>query len=277
MLSFHRFAYGLTFVALVAWAPQAAHAAPIVAGDLIVAISQFCCGNPALQPDVFHLDSTGDFKGFFFSPFAPSDIAVDKSGRVLFGSSQSGTLIATDTSGAFLGFVTTPATSVDGLAVASNGDIVVADGNQLYHLSPQGQFIDLVFSPAVPSESLGIAPNGELVFPVASSQCCSNFSIGFFDLSTRELRTVPTPVRSIAALDVSEAGEIIVFGSTSTTSTSTTGFFRLGLDGSVLGQIAGPQNVNTIAVANLPEPCSALLTLAGLSILARLRRWRVRF
>jgi hypothetical protein len=258
-----------------------AQATSIDSGDLLL-FTGGCCGSSAVTtPNMVQVDSTGAFKGWSFSPFVPSDIAVDTSGNILFGSSSSGTIVVTNGSGGLVRLIPTPAPSINGLAVEANGNIVVASGNSFYELDPQGQFLSLIFSPVAlggccsSNISLGIDSNGEAVFVAPSAGYGSTLSIDFFNLQTRVLRSVSTTFTSIAALDASEAGELVVVGSTDPNAyyDAILSIHHVGLDGTILSQFAGPQNVGALAVANLPEPGPALLVGIGLSLLA-LRRDR---
>jgi len=272
------FALTLLISTIVGFAATTALSAPIASGDLIaVTNTQFCC-SPTVAPNVYQLDSSGAFKSFSFSPFFPSDIAVDKAGRVLYGSSGSGNIVLTDTSGAFLGFLSTPVSQVNGLGVANDGSLFVASGNSIYHLDAQGHFLGLTFSPVSFNSStpLGVLGNDTVVFvDPATTVCCgpSNVGLDLFDTSTRVLSHVTTPLTSITGLDVSETGQFWVAGSTSGFfgSPSNT-IFELNSAGAQLKSIVGPENMSALAIANLPEPSVGLLLGLGLSILAVGRR-----
>jgi len=262
---------------MLAFSAPLALSAPIASGDLIVTATAPCCNNPGPSPNVYQLDQTGTFKGWFFSPFSPSDIAVNKSGQILFSSSNSGTIVETDNTGSFLGFVTTPVPGIAGLAVEANGDLLAANGSQIYQLDPTGKFLGLVFSPSPINSPIGVDPEGELVALIASP-CCSNApaSLEFLNLTTRVTRTVLTGLSAINGLTVDESGNIWAIGSRSGFNNNC-GFggcsiFELDGNGDVLAQLAGPQNPQLVAVANLPEPSTATLMVVGIAGLATVTR-----
>jgi hypothetical protein len=264
----------LTFLAMLGFWALPAFSAPLAAGDLLVVTSPNNNSSVTI-PNVYHLDPTGAFQGFFFSPFSPSDIAVDHSGNVLFASPNSGTIVETNTSGAFLGFIPTPVTNINGLAVAANGDLIVNNGSTFYQLDPHGNFLSLTFSPVQVGngnfgQSAGIGAQGDnvAVFPTAGSGGFpSNEDIAFLDLTTGALTRVHTTLGSIFSVDVSENGDIFAIGSQQFFGSPST-IFQLDSTGAVLGQIGGPQNAIGLAVANLPEPGTAVLMGLGLSMLS---------
>lgn len=259
-------ACSIVAAAILGLAVPAAYSATLTSGDLIVVTNSFCC-NGGPTPNVYQLDSTGNFKGWFFSPISATDIAINKSGQILFASSNSGTIIATDTSGAFQGFVTTPVPQITGLAVEANGNIIAADHNEIFQLDPTGKFLNLTFSSTDINSSIGVDPQGDLVFPIPG-QCCSGLaSLGFLNLNSRVVTKVPTTLATIGALDVDESGNVFAVGSTTFFSNANS-IFELDSSGNVLQQFAGPQNLAAIAVANLPEPGTAVLLSAGLSMLS---------
>ena len=263
----------LTLVAISGLTGLSANASPLASLDLIVATTGGCC-SPSTLPNVYHLDSTGAFLGFSYSPFSATDIAVDKAGSTLFSSANSGTIVATDPNGGLVRLISTPLSGINGLAVESNGNLLAASGSNFYTFDANGGFLGLVFSQEAPFGPFGVTTDNVAVFPDQGFCCQEEFTtLNFFDLETRNLTEVPTSFSSIRALDVSEDGEIIVAGDLRTNGfSSTTGIFRLDMNGVVLGQIAGPQNVTGLAVANLPEPGTAMLIGAGLSLLGARRR-----
>jgi hypothetical protein len=258
---------------LVLTTASVSFSATLAPGDLIVTTSS-CCNNSTF-PDVYQLDQTGAFKGFFFSPFQASDVAVNKSGQILFASQNSGTIVETDATGSFQGFIATPIPAITGLAVEANGDIIAADGNQIYQLDPTGKFLNLIFSPVSINSSIGVDPNGNLLYP--TSQCCFSASIGVLNLTTRTTSTIATGLSSISGLDVDENGNIWAIGSQNVLPCNAgisggCNIFELDSSGNILSSFVGPQGSNEIAVANLPEPGTALLMSVGVVGLAIVRR-----
>jgi hypothetical protein len=266
----------LLILPIAAGAPSIVHADPLADGDLVAVVSNF--GGSPTTPNMALLDPTGDLEGWFFSPFSPADIAVDHAGQVLFGASSSGTVVSTDSIGSLVALIQTPAAHVNGLAVTRRGNLVVADENTFFRLSPSGQLIDMVISPvALPGGGyggFGLGADGDygVVFPIAPTSYDGLYSLGFLDLRSQVLTTVTTELASISALDVSASGDIVVVGSKQSYGDSS--IYLLGRDGQILGQITGPKSIANIAVANVPEPSStnaAEIALVAIALHARLR------
>ena len=276
--------FALSLLISIVGLASAALSAPIASGDLIAVTGSSCCSSsPSDFPNVYQLDSTGSFKRFWFSPFAPSDIAVDKAGHVLFGSTGSGNIVMTDTSGSFLGFINSPVPQVNGLGVASDGSLIVASGNSIYHLDAQGHFLSLTFSPISFSgnASIGVLGDNTVVFADPNNNgCCGSTpeKLDLFNIDTRVMTQVTTPLTSISALDVSETGDFWVAGSTSGFNpfNPSNTIFELDPTGKEITSIIGPQNISALAIANLPEPNVGLLVGVGFSMLAIKRKREIR-
>lgn len=262
--------YSITLLAMAALSSlsSVALAGTISARDLVVHTGeQF---SQSRLPDTYHLDAEGDFKGFFYAPWFPTDIAIDKAGRVLFGMSDSGLLVRTDTQGGLLDLLPTPVSGVDGVGVAPNGDIFVSDRNLLYRLDANGGFLDLTFSP-VEVRDFGIDAAGQVVFLQPPQGFESFYSISFLDPADGSLESSLTPLRSATAIDVDESGTIIVAGSDEF-SFGAQSLWRFDASGAPLGEIVGPAGISSLAVFNMPEPGTALLLGSALAALAAGRR-----
>lgn len=250
-----------------------AFAAPIVSGDVFVTTSQSSFSNPT--PDTYHLEEDGDFKGFFFAPISIGDVAMNNAtDEVLFGSSNSGAIVRTDSRGGYLGMINTQASQIRGLAVGSNGDLFVADStnNQLLRLDGNGSFRDLTFLPDTIS-ALAIDANDTLIY--ARSTGGSSFNpqeLVFLDFELGVVKTVLTTLRGITGIAVTHHGEILVAGNDSSSCCSGSKIFRLDGAGNTLGQLVGPSNVSGLATAWAPEPGTGVLLGFGLVALARQRK-----
>ena len=251
-------------VLMLSWS---ASAAPIASGDLILYANDFF--SSAGPPDTYHLGGSGDFKGFFYAPFAPSDLAFDGAGGVLFGSNSSNLLVKTDTRGGLLDLIATPVPRIDGVGRLGDGSLIVSSGNLLYELDERGGFRDLIFAP-VAIGALGVDPLDRVVF-LSPGDFFSSFSISFLDLADRSITSFPTTLTSASGIDVSESGEILVAGSKNF-SFGSQSVFRFDLSGNELGVILGPANVSAVAIANLPEPSTAVLLGGALAALGGARR-----
>ncbi len=250
-------------VLMLSWS---ASAAPIASGDLILYATDFF--SSAGPPDTYHLDGSGDFKGFFYAPFAPSDLAFDGAEGILFGSSSSNLLVKTDTRGGLLDLIATPVPRIDGVGRLGDGSLIVSSGNLLYQLDERGGFLDLIFAP-VAIGALGVDPLDRVVF-LSSGDFFSNFSISFLDLADRSITSIPTALTSASGIDVSESGEILVAGSKDFFFSQSV--FRFDLSGNELGAILGPANVSAVAITSLPEPSTAVLLGGALAALGGARR-----
>lgn len=262
---------------IAGFAPLVARADPLEDGALVAVVA----ASNATAPNMYVLDAVGALRGWFFSPFAASDIAVDHAGRVLFGASTDGTIVVTDSIGSLVALIPTPVAHVNGLAVSRNGDLIVSDGNTFVRLSPVGALIEAVTSPVTLPASgyngskfgLGADGNDGVVFSIAPASYGDFFKLGFFNLRTQTLTTVTTSLSAISGLDAVGNGEFVVVGSTQ--SYGANSIYRFGRDGAVLEQSAGPDGISSIAFADLPEPnvaSAACAACAALTLLGRARR-----
>ena len=226
------------------------------------------------KPDTYLLTQQGGFEGWFYSPFAVSDMA-SRGHELLVANGDSGTIARLNLDGGLVGLINTPANGIGGIAVASNGDLFISErgGNQILRLNSSGNFLDMAFL-SQPVGAMGIDAQDRLVFSMLHDPNSFNtpLDIAFFDFGLGQIvSTVNTQYRTILGLDFSDTNEILVSGNTQSFS-NITKISRLGLNGQALGDILGPSNVSAITLVVSPEPSTALLLCGGLLAFATRRR-----
>jgi PEP-CTERM motif len=260
---------------LAIWSPAAR--AVTSTQNLVLATSNFSFNGSAL-PDTYVLNQQGAFQSWFYSPYAPSDLA-SSGNAILVANSSSGTIAKVDTNGGLIGLVSTPTNGISGIAVGGSGDLYVSVSNnrEIMHLDPTGNVIGLDFMPSQVG-AMAIDGNGRLVFATSSSSFSSPLSLSLFDFTLDAVvSTVSTSFSSINGLEISSTGEIWISG-TPINSFSTQVLDRLAANGQILGTINGPSNIGAITlvpgppVAPVPEPTTGSLIGVGLAAVALARR-----
>lgn len=216
------------------------------------------------QPNLYVLSDEAEFESYFFSPISVCDLAW-YSNSLFIGHSRSGAIAQTDARGGLINLIYTPVPSIDGLAIASNGQIYAADGtsNRLFKLDETGQLLGISFM-ANRITSLGITAGNDLVFARRTgTSSYSPYEVVFWDFELGEQSTFETTLANVTGLTVVD-GEILVAGAVSSSYRAPTAIHRYSATGTLLGSVTGPQNLGSIA-AHAPEPGTAILMGIGLS------------
>ncbi len=221
----------------------------------------------SIGPDMYRLSDRARFEGTFFSPFPVGDLAWDGS-ALLIGSESTGMIARTDQRGGLLSLIYTPATSILGLAVDSQGNLYVAEGgsNRLFKLDSAGRLLDIRFMPQQ-IRALGITASDDLIFTRPSgSSSRTPFDVVFWDFDTGEVSNFASTYVRVSGITALGA-DVLLSGSTTNDGDETS----LGLfssTGTFIEELGGPAHVRSIT-SHAPEPGTALLMGLGLAGLGR--------